>query len=69
MIHRLFKKQHSCEVEIQTNYDDTPERLIDLMGRYERLMEEYSKLQVALKQATEKQVSSDSLLKTVKEKL
>jgi hypothetical protein len=46
MLHRLFKKTLYADAVIQTNPDDTPELYRELLGKHDRLMEDYAKMQV-----------------------
>ena len=69
MLHRLFKKTVYANVDVQTNPDDTPELYRELIEKHDRLMEDHAKTQVQLRSTTEKQISSESLIKTIKEKL
>ena len=54
---------------MQTIPDDTPQLYAELTEKHEKLMEDYAKLQVQCRQVTDKQASSESLIKTIKEKL
>lgn len=69
MLHRLFKKTLYAEADVQTLPDDTPQRYEELLGKHDRLMDDYAKLQVQFRQMSDKQVSSESLIKVIKEKL
>jgi len=54
---------------MQTIPDDTPQLYAELTEKHEKLMEDYAKLQVQCRQVTDKQASSESLIKAIKEKL
>jgi hypothetical protein len=69
MLHRLFKKTVYENVEMQTIPDDTPQLYAELTEKHEKLMEDYAKLQVQCRQVSDKQASSESLIKAIKEKL
>lgn len=69
MLHRLFKKIEYADGQIQTDYDDTPDRLASLQIRYNKLKETHKRLEEEYGKTKDKLYLTENKLKSTLDEL
>jgi chromosome segregation ATPase len=63
MLHRLFKKTEYADNGLQTDYDDTADRLAALQERYTKLKESHKRLEETQSKTQDKLYLTENKLK------